>query len=151
MKVLVVEDGFEYSQMLERFLAEGFVWSRAGSGPEALKMLEAQSYDALFLDMRFDRIAPELLLGDLKQVADRFNGDPLQARTFLQNNQGNFILNAIRQTGCELPALMSYDFDAEPRRWAHIKDKFAPVDYLEGNATPPEIAQLLHHLGEGPS
>ena len=149
MKVLVVEDGFEYSQLLERFLSEGFAWSRAGSGPEALNMLRAQSYDALFLDMRFDRIAQELLFGDLKEVADRFNGDPLQARTFLQNNQGNFILNAIREADCKLPVLMSYDFDAEPRRWGHIKEKFAPVAYLEGNATPPEIAQLLHQWGEG--
>jgi len=149
MRVLVVEDGHEYIETLGRFLVEGFSWERAGSGPEALARLEEAGHDALFLDMCFDRAPPEELFGDLEATADRFNGDPVQARRFLENNQGNYILAAIREAGHRIPVLMSYDFEGEPRRWGHIAERFGPVDYLPGNSGPAEVASRLHDLVAG--
>ena len=146
MKVLVVEDGYEYIDTLERFLGEGFSWTRAGSGPEALRLLDGGGFDAVLLDMRFDRVPEADLLGDLAATADRFNGDPVQARHFLEDHQGNFILAALRASGVGVPVLVSYDFEEEPRRWRHLADTFGPVDYLPDNASPGDIATRLRGL-----
>ncbi len=146
MRVLVVEDGLEYTETLQRFLPDGFLWVRAGSGPAALDALAASGFDAVFLDMRFDRVADEVLFGDLVETADRFNGDPAQARHFLQDHQGNYILAALRDAGHRVPVLLSYDFEGEPRRWSHLAARFAPVDYLPDNASPAQIAERLRAL-----
>jgi len=146
LRVLVIEDGFEYSETLERFLADGFHWERSGSGPRALSRLSEASFDLLFLDMRFDRAPQAELIGDLAAVADQFNGDPVQARNFLEDHQGNYILAAIREQGHQTPVLMSYDFDIEPRRWERLSQRYAPVDYLPDSASPADIARLLKGL-----
>ncbi len=143
MRVLVVEDGSEYSDTLSRFLREGFSWTRAGSGGEALALLGTEEYHAVFLDMRFDRCAPDRLFGNLDEAIDRFNGDPIQARRFLEDHQGTWILAAIRQAGHATPVLFSYDFGSEPRRWERIRARQAPVAWVPGNAGPGEIAVAL--------
>jgi CheY-like chemotaxis protein len=146
MRILVIEDGYEYIEALERFLPEGFHWTRAGSGPAALQALSEGAFEVVFLDMRFDRASDDELLGDLASTADRFNGDPVQARLFLQDHQGNYILAALREAGVGLPVLLSYDFEGEPRRWARLAEQFGPVDYLPDNARPTEIAERLRRL-----
>ena len=146
VRVLVIEDGFEYSETLERFLGTGFQWERVGSGQQALARLAEASFDVSFLDMRFDRAPQDELLGDVQEVADQFNGDPVQARNFLEDHQGNYILAAIRDGGWRIPVLMSYDFDLEPRRWKHLATRYAPVDYLPDNASPAEISGRLMRL-----
>ncbi len=146
MRVLVIEDGFEYSETLSQFLAEGFTWVRAGSGPAAMKLLAAEPFAVIFLDMRFDRAPEDELLGDLEEASDRFNGDPVQARRFLEDHQGNYVLKALRDAGRSEPVLMSYDFDGEPRRWQRIVQRFGPVDYLPDNASPADIAGRLRTL-----
>ena len=93
--------------------------------------------------MKFDRAPEHQLLGDLASVADQFNGDPLQARAHLEDHQGTYILAAVREAGCALPVLMSYDFDAEPRRWQRLVQRYGPVDYLPGNQGPLEISARL--------
>lgn len=142
MKVLVIEDGFEYIETLGRFLPE-IAWERAGSGPEGLARLQQGGIDAVFLDMRFDRVPLDQLLGDLEATADRFNGDPVQARAYLEDHQGLFVLAALREAGVTLPVLLSYDFDGEPRRWEKLAARHAPVDYLPDNASPADIAGRL--------
>lgn len=149
MRVLVIEDGLEYSELLRRFLGEGFAWERAGSGPEALRRLEAERFDAIFLDMRFDRAPEGELLGDLEAVADRFNGDPVQARRYIEDHQGTFVLAALRHAGRTEPVLMSYDFDGEPRRWERLVARYGPVAYLPDNASPADIAVRLRALVRG--
>lgn len=146
MKVLVVEDGFEYSETLSAFLADGFQWVRAGSGPVALAQLGGEAYDAVFLDMRFDRVPLSELLGDLEATADRFNGDDVQARAFLEDHQGLFVLAALREAGHTLPVLISYDFDGEEARWERLRTRHGPVDYLPDNASPTDIAGRLEGL-----
>lgn len=143
IRVLIVEDGHEYSETLGRFLREGFEWVRAGSGGEALQRLGSERFDAVFLDMRFDRVSDQALLGDLDATAARFNGDPARARRFLQENQGAVILSALRAAGLQVPVLLSYAFDEEPRRWARLAATLGPVDYVPDAAGPADVAQRL--------
>lgn len=149
MRVLIVEDGLEYSETFGRFLGDGFAWERAGNGPEALERLAEGGWDAVFCDMRFDRVPPPRLLGDLAATADQFNGDPEQARRFLEDHQGNYVLAAIREAGHGVPVLMSYDFGEEPRRWQRLAQRYAPVDYLPDNASPADVADRLRALARG--
>lgn len=139
VSVLVVEDGEEYTTNLARFLTEGFVFVRAGAGAEALALLGHRTFDLVFLDMRFDRVTSAQLLGDLAATAERFNGDPVRARTFLEDHQGAYILQAIRAAEHRLPVVFSHDFDGEPRRWSNLVKLYAPVAYLADNASPSEI------------
>jgi len=140
-RVLVVEDGHEYSDILGRYLGEEFHFSRAGDGQEALEMLEAELWHGVFMDMRFDRA--ERLLGDLDALMVRFGGDQERARKFLENNQGTYIAEAIRSAGYGHPLLFSYDFDAEPTRLAHLQERYAPMFYLGDTAGPADIREAL--------
>jgi len=142
MKVLIVEDGTEYSTTLARFL-EGFVLERAGDGATALRRLAEDHFDVVFLDMRFDRVAPGQLLGDLAAAADRCNGDRERALRFLEDHQGAYVLAAIREAGRGIPVVFSYDFEDEPRRWKNLEQRFAPLSYLNSNAGPDQIRAAL--------
>lgn len=144
-RVLVVEDGNEYSDTLGRFLSHRFVFGRAGSGPEALRMLAEGGWDAVFLDMCFDRVPADQLLGDLHEAAERFGGDPVRARDFLQQHQGTFVLAAMRETGHRVPVLLSYDFSGEPRRFERLAARHGPVDHLP-DPGPAEVDRRLRAL-----
>ena len=145
-KVLVIEDGSEYTETLTRFLGQAFAFERAGSGPQALERLATEGFDAVFLDMRFDRAPDGELMGDVDEVADRFNGDPVQARRFLEDHQGNYVLAALRDAGHRVPVLFSYDFTSEPRRWERVAQRYAPVAFLPDVASPTEVAARLREL-----
>jgi CheY-like chemotaxis protein len=149
VRVLVVEDGEEYTTNLGRFLTEGFVFTRAGDGASALAALADGVFDLIFLDMRFDRVTPSQLLGDLAETAERFNGDPVRARTFLEEHQGAYILQAIRAAGHTLPVVFSHDFDGEPRRWSNLVKLYAPVAYLPDNASPTAIRETFGRVRAG--
>ncbi|HJN72531.1 MAG TPA: hypothetical protein QGF58_01240 [Myxococcota bacterium] len=142
MRVLIVEDGEEYSSTLSRFLA-GFTLVRAGDGHEALDRLAAEHYDVVFLDMRFDRVPASRLIGDMAAAEDRCNGDRERATRFLEDNQGAYVLAAVRAAGHVIPVVFSYDFDHEPRRWKNLEQRFAPLGYLNSNAGPDQIRAAL--------
>ena len=140
-RVLVVEDGFEYIHNLTRFLGEDFAFERAGDGYEALEKLEAGGFSAIFLDMKFDRA--QRLLGDLSKLQQRFAGDEARARRFLENNQGTYVLVAVREAGVKLPVVFSYDFDSEPRRFRNLVRRYAPLTYLTDTASPAQMRQTF--------
>lgn len=146
MRVLVVEDGYEYFDTFSRFLAEDFDWVRAGHAEEALLFLAEAEFDAVLLDMCFDRIPEGQLLGDVHEAAERFNGDRQRGLLFLQEYQGNYILASIRQAGFVGPVILSYDFDDEPRRWRHLSGRFPPLAYLPDNFSPRLVAEKLQSL-----
>ncbi len=141
--VVVIEDGHEYTETMSRFLSEHLVIERAGSGPEALERLSRGGVDVVFLDMRFDRTPEDLLLGDVDALVDPFNGDRGQARRFRQDHQGTYVLAALRAAGHDVPVVMSYDFDGEPRRFAKLARRFAPVRYLTDDAGPDTVLATL--------
>lgn len=146
INVLVVEDGQEYIQTFLRFGGEELHFERAGCGAEALARLAQAHWHVVFLDMRFDRVAPNQLLGDLPATAERFNGDPNRARQFLEEHQGTYILAAIRGAGFSLPAIFSHDFDPEPRRWANLERQYSPVHYLPDNASASSLRELIRRV-----
>jgi hypothetical protein len=141
--VLIIEDGFEYIDRAHHWLAEHFEFTRAGNGAEALALLKESAFGLIYLDMNFNRISPEALLGPWQEVADRFGGDRDQAKAFLETHQGVYILAAIREAGSGLPVLISYDFAAEPKRWKHLASRYAPLLYLSDNAGPDQIRSAL--------
>ena len=147
IRVLIVEDGTEYTDTMDRFLAErGFTFVRAGSGAEALAAVAREELDVVFLDMRFDRIAAVHLLGDQAAATERCNGDPVAGRQFLQDHQGTYILAALREAGCTLPVLLSYDFTNESRRYQRLVATWAPLDHCRDVASPDEVATRLRTL-----
>ncbi|MEQ1505958.1 MAG: hypothetical protein ABMB14_27225 [Myxococcota bacterium] len=149
LRVLVVEDGAEYTECFTRFLTEGFTFDRAGSGPAALAKLGAAPYDAVVLDMRFDRAPESELLGDVDDLADRFNGDVVQARRFLEDQQGTYVLAAVRQAGHTLPVLMSHDFSDEPRRWERLASRHGAIAYVPDNASAADVGAAIRALVSG--
>lgn len=148
-RVLIVEDGFEYRDTFTRYAGDQFEFVRTGSGLEALAAVGEGSFDCLFLDMRFDRVQPGELLGDLAETAERFNGDPVRATRFLEENQGVYVLAALREAGCLLPAVFSHDFSGEPRRWSALERKYAPVIWLPDNASPAQVKDCLGQAASG--
>ena len=146
-RVLVIEDGHEYITNLRRFLDNALALQRAGDGPDALQLIENNAFDAIFLDMRFDRA--EALLGDLDALCGRFAGDTARARRFLEDNQGTYILAALREAGCAVPVIMSYDFDGEPRRFQNLARRYGPLGYLNDTAGPVEIRAALTAAAAG--
>jgi CheY-like chemotaxis protein len=137
IRVLVVEDGDEYITNLTTFVAEGIDYRQAKSGGRACEMVAAEEPDVVFLDMRFDRTPVEELLGDMVQLTGRFNGDIGRARHFQQDNQGLFILRALRDARYRRPVILSYDFGAEEKRFRALSSKdpglyYCP-DYADAN------------------
>ncbi|MEN0066365.1 MAG: response regulator [Myxococcota bacterium] len=147
IRVLVIEDGTEYTDTMHRFVApKGFEFVRAGSGVEALAAVQRSAFDVLFLDMRFDRVPDHELIGDLTAATERCNGDPVAGLRFLQDHQGTYILAAIREAGSTLPVLMSYDFDNEGRRLARLVERYGPLEACRDVASPDEVANQLRRL-----
>ncbi|MGB0641631.1 MAG: hypothetical protein ACPGTU_20025 [Myxococcota bacterium] len=145
VRVLVVEDGHEYIETFSRFLAEDFELVRVGDGPACLEALSTSHWDLVFLDMRFDRA--DRLIGDQAALEKRFHGDTARAKKYLENHQGTYIANEIREAGYAHPLLFSYDFDGEPQRFAHLSARLAPMTYVNDMAGPADIrAAILEML-----
>ncbi|MAY81096.1 MAG: hypothetical protein CL930_09975 [Deltaproteobacteria bacterium] len=140
-RVLVVEDGHEYIETFSRFLGDDFELVRVGDGPSCMDALAAANWDLIFLDMRFDRA--ERLIGDQAALEKRFHGDAGRAKRYLENHQGTYIANAIREAGYPHPLLFSYDFDGEPQRFAHLTTRLAPISYVNDMAGPADIRSAI--------
>jgi CheY-like chemotaxis protein len=143
IRVLVVEDGDEYITNLTAFVAEGINYRQAKSGGQACEMIAAEQPDVVFLDMRFDRTPVEELLGDMVQLTGRFNGDIGRARRFQQDNQGLFILRALRDAAYRRPVILSYDFGAEEKRFRALSGKDPGLYYCPDYADASTIRQTI--------
>jgi CheY-like chemotaxis protein len=148
LRVLIVEDGDEYLANLGTFVADGMEYLQAKSGQQACEMAGTHDPDLVYLDMRFDRIPEEELIGDFVQLTGRFNGDLARARRFQQDNQGLFILKALRQAGFRKPVILSYDFSAEERRFAALSANDPALRYCPDYADARTIrAAILGAVG----
>ena len=99
--------------------------------------------------MCFDR--SERLLGEEPALLTRMGGDRDRLRAHLEMHQGTYILAAIRGEGHRLPVVFSYDFDTEPRRFANLQKRYAPVNYVNDVAGPREYrAALKNPMGSTP-
>lgn len=141
--VLVVEDGDEYLTNLTTFVSDGFSYRQARSGAEACRMIEERSPDLVYLDMRFDRTPEEELLGSMVDLTARFNGDVGRARRFQQDNQGLFVLRALREAGFRGPVILSYDFGPEERRFSALSARDPALRYCPDYADATTIRQTI--------
>ena len=97
-RVLIVEDEEPLMLLLRYNLeAEGYEVDSVSRGDEAEIRLREQVPDIVYLDMRFDRTPEGALLGNMVELVARFNGDVARARRFQQDNQGLFVLRALRE------------------------------------------------------
>jgi CheY-like chemotaxis protein len=143
IRVLVVEDGNEYLTNLSTFVADGFVYTQAQGGGAACEMASAAPPDVVYLDMRFDRTPEEDLLGNIVELTARFNGDLARARRFQEDNQGLFILRALRDTGYRGPVILSYDFGAEEKRFRALSAKDPALSYCPDYADARTIRESI--------
>jgi len=143
IQVLVVEDGNEYLTNLSTFVAGGIHYEQAQSGAAACEMAKRLRPDVVYLDMRFDRTPLEELLGDMVSATARFNGDVARARSFVQDNQGLFILRALRDAGYAGPVILSYDFGGEERRFRALSAKDPALDFCPDYADATTIRAAI--------
>jgi CheY-like chemotaxis protein len=144
--VLIIEDGDEYLENLGRFVA-GPTYVQARSGSAALAVLAEQPVDLVYLDMRFDRIPREDLLGDHATATREHNGDPVRGWRYLENNQGLFILDALARHGhAGVPVILAYDFSREGTRLKHLARRYPNLRWVPDAVTPDEIRALMEQI-----
>jgi CheY-like chemotaxis protein len=149
LDVLVVEDGDEYITNLQTFVSTGFRYRQARSGNDACRMIEERVPDLIYLDMRFDRTPEEDLLGSMVELTARFNGDVGRARRFQQDNQGLFVLRALREAGFRGPVILSYDFGPEERRFKALSARDPALHYCPDYADATTIRTAILRAIQG--
>lgn len=149
--VLIVEDGDEYLQNLSRFVP-GPRYLQVHCGQTAIDALRAGPIDVIYLDMRFDRIDRDRLLGDVTRATARHGGSAERAYRHLANHQGLYILDAVRRAGfAELPVVLAYDFSREQKRVAHLAQLHKSFTWVPDAVTPSEIRTRIARLLQAPS
>jgi hypothetical protein len=146
--ILVIEDGTEYTDAFRNLAASDAAASvelvRAADFVEARRALAERAVDAVFLDVVFDRIAPEKLAGDWEGPIRRFGGDRRRAQRHLAENQGFYLLSELAPLLPEgIPVVIAYDFSAEPERLAALR---RTRERLAGIADGTPISRVLESL-----
>jgi hypothetical protein len=125
-RLLVVEDGTEYTEFARLFLTGDFEIATAHSAAHALEEAGSSPPTALLVDLRFDRTPVDALVGDVRESARRlFGGDEARALRHLQDQQGTLILGELRKAGVGAPAVFVHDFP--PRRLENLNKLYGPV------------------------
>jgi DNA-binding NarL/FixJ family response regulator len=146
--VLVIEDGTEYTDAFRNLVstdAAPIELVRAADFEEARRVLAEREVDAVFLDVVFDRIAPEKLAGDREGPIRRFGGDRRRAERHLAQNQGFYLLNELAPLLPDgIPVVIAYDFSAEPERLAALRSRCARLSGLaDGTPISAVMAELF--------
>jgi hypothetical protein len=125
-RLLVIEDGDEYTEFARLFLGADLAIRQARSLAQTLAALAAEEIFALLIDLRFDRATPESLCGDLAATAAQlFGGDQARALRYLKDQQGALILAQVRAHGYGQPAVFIHDFP--PRRLQNLQRLYGRV------------------------
>ena len=141
--VLVIEDGDEYLENLTRFVP-GPSYLQAHCGQDAVTILRNNPVDIIYLDMRFDRIPETDLLGDRDAAIREHNGDAARGLKYLMNNQGLFILAALKREGFgSLPVVVAYDFSKEPRRFENLRRTYPSLEWVSDAVSFEEVVSLF--------
>jgi CheY-like chemotaxis protein len=144
--VLIVEDGNEYLENLSRFV-EGPDYLQAHNAVEAVEILKQTKVDLVYMDMRFDRIELKDLQGDHAEATRRHNGDPQRGWRYLQNNQGLYVLNHLKESGYgHVPTVLSYDFSREQRRFEFLQKTHPHIAWVSDSVTPDGIRTVMAQL-----
>lgn len=133
MKLIVCEDGTEYTERFQRFLGAEFRFVRAAHFAEALAL--APGAHGLLLDLDFRRTDASLLVDE--------SGAP--AAKSAAEVQGILLLRALRSRGVKLPALLFADLD-DAKRAARLEAELAPLQIVSSSEGLQRIAQRLRAL-----
>ncbi len=141
-RVLIAEDGDEYSERFSRLLGAHFQFERAGSFAELLAKLAPESGvrpSMLVFDLDFSR-TPAAALVDV-------DGAPALAETAAQLApvQGLVMLRALRLRGELLPALLCADLDNAARE-QRLREELAPLEISSSSESMTELAARLERL-----
>jgi CheY-like chemotaxis protein len=142
-RVLVAEDGAEYTERFTRLLGSQFSFARVGSFAELLQALSRPAA-ALVLDLDFRRTPPSAL------VDARGAPAPPHAARELAEVQGLLLLRALRARGESLPALLCADLD-DPERARLLCEELAPLQISPSSEGLPALAARLHALARAQS
>ena len=121
--LLVVEDGFEYTdhfELLRRRSAGDWSVVRAGDAEAARLCLGNERVDAVFIDEVFDRTAE-----------DRLAGDPSRGLPERVAHQGFYVLDALAEAIGDRPVVIAHDFSGEEERLAHLRRRTPGLGGLE--------------------
>ncbi len=146
--LLILEDGDEYLRFFSRHLA-AFTYLQAHDHAEALEHLAASgdAVDAFILDLRFDRIPRERLIGDVEEIAEEHFGDPNEleaAWRYIIDHQGFLILRALREEGWAQPALLITELPERQREnLRRLYGRIGVVPSFEPRAIQSELQRLL--------
>jgi hypothetical protein len=148
MRILVVEDGREYTEafraLAPRLVPEPLELLRAGDLAEAEAHLDHAPFDAVFLDLVFDRTPPERLAGDAAPLIARFDGDRARATRFLAEHQGFYVLDALApRLASGTRVVLAHDFSAEPQRLEALRDRAPGLRGLPDGASASDALLLL--------
>jgi hypothetical protein len=145
-EVLIVEDGDEYLRFFSRHV-DGYEYKQARSLKTAREILESGPGPVAFvLDLRFDRVAREDLIGDVEEIAAQFfaEGEADAAWRYLVDNQGYLILRELRDEGYEQPALIIAELPG--RRQDNLRRLYGNIGVVasfEAAAIKRELERLL--------
>jgi hypothetical protein len=152
--ILVIEDGTEYTDAFRNLGATDAAASielvRAADFEEARRVLAERAVDAVFLDVVFDRAAPEKLVGDCEALIRRFGGDRRRAERHLAENQGFYLLNELASfLPSGIPVVIAYDFSAEPERLAALRRRWPRLEGIpDGTSISAVMAELFDRTGK---
>lgn len=147
-QLLIIEDGDEYLRFFSRHLNH-YEYLQARSLEECLALLGnlKRPPRAFVLDIRFDRIPREQLIGDVPTIAAQmFGGDSdLEAAwRYVIDNQGYLILRKLREAGHQQPALMINDLPARQRaNLTRLYGAIGVVPSFDRGAIQEELNALL--------
>ena len=133
VRLLVCEDGHEYTERFTRFLGAQFEFVRAASFSEALAA--APACGALLFDLDFRRIDAALLVDEHGAPAARSAAEV----------QGILILRALRARGVAQPALLFADLD-DAQRARRLEQELAPLSVVPSDEGLAAIAKRLQQL-----
>ena len=132
MKILIVEDGFEYTRALERAAEGRAELVRAADWEEAERALDGGPFDAVLLDVVFDRIPEERLAGDRARGTEH-----------LVRQQGFYIGDALAPRLGGTRVVMAYDFSGDPERLTALRERLPGLQGLREGAGIDELLERL--------
>jgi hypothetical protein len=148
LRILVVEDGHEYSEAFSGLSPSTGAGSpefvRAGDFLEAQTLLEKEGpVDAVFIDTVFDRTPAARLAGDLESAIARFGGDRRRAERHLSENQGFYVLDALAPLLENKRVVLAFDFSEEPERLEVLRKRIPGLTGVPDGAALSQVVRSL--------
>jgi DNA-binding NarL/FixJ family response regulator len=137
-RVIVVEDGLEYTERFSRLLSAQFIFERVADFSTLVSALETAA-SVVLLDLDFRRTPVDQLI-DGEGGAASPNGAAELAAV-----QGILILRSLRKRGERLPALLCADLD-DPEQARLLCEELGPLQISPSSESLPELANRLREL-----